>query len=71
MNFHATLTFCNHGNPRRLYGPKEYGEARVLDAHRPKLGQDLQPDAGQTHEHHGALGIATALATAAVLAALN
>ena len=51
---------------------KEYGEARVLDARRPKLGQDLQPvTASQTQEHHGAVGIAAALATAAVLAALN
>ena len=51
---------------------KEYGEARVLDARRPKFGQDLQPvTATQAQEHHGALGLATALATAAVLAALN
>ena len=51
---------------------KEFGEARVLDARRPKLGQDLQPvTAGQTQEHRGAVGIAAALATAAVLAALN
>ena len=51
---------------------KEYGEARVLDARRPKFGQDLQPvTATQVQEHHGALGVAVALATAAVLAALN
>ena len=51
---------------------KEYGEARVLDARRPKFGQDLQPvTATQAQEHHGALGLAVALATAAVLAALN
>lgn len=51
---------------------KEYGEARVLDARRPKFGQDLQPvTATQTQEHHGALGLAAALATAAVLAALS
>ena len=51
---------------------KEFGEARVLDARRPKFGQDLQPvTAKQIQEHHGALGVAVALATAAVLAALN
>ena len=51
---------------------KEFGDARVLDARRPKLGQDMQPvTAGQVQEHRGALGVAVALATAAVLAALD
>ena len=51
---------------------KEFGEARVLDARRPKLGQDLQPvTVGQVQEHRGALGVAVALATAAVFAALD
>lgn len=51
---------------------KEFGEARVLDARRPRLGQDLQPvTAGQVQEHRGALGVAVALATAAVFVALD
>lgn len=51
---------------------KEFGQARVLDARRPKFGQNLQPvTATQIQQHHGALGVAVALATAAVLAALN
>ena len=51
---------------------KEFGEARVLDARRPRLGQDLQPvTVGQVQERRGPLGIAVALGTAAVLAALD
>lgn len=51
---------------------KEFVEARVLDARRPRLGQDLQPvTAGQVQEHRGTLGVAVALATAVVFAALD
>ena len=51
---------------------KEFGEARVIDARRPKLGQDLQPvTAGQVQESRAGLGVAVALATAAVFAALD
>ncbi len=47
---------------------KEHGAARVLDARRPKFGQDLQPvTATQTQESHGVLGCAAALAGAGLL----
>ncbi len=42
---------------------REHGVARVLDARRPKFGQDLQPvTTSQVQEHPGVLGYATALA---------
>ena len=51
---------------------EEFGAARVLDARRPKLGQDLQPvTTGQIQESRAGLGVAVALATAAVFAALD
>lgn len=51
---------------------KEYGAARVLDARRPKFGQDLQPvTATQVQEHHDVLGYATALASAGLLVATD
>lgn len=51
---------------------RAHGVARVLDARRPKFGQDLQPvTAGQTQEHHGVLGYATALAGAGLLVAID
>jgi len=51
---------------------KEFSDARVLDARRPKFGQDLKPvTAGQVQESRGAVGVAVALATAAVIAALD
>lgn len=51
---------------------KEHGVARVLDARRPKFGQDLQPvTASQTQEKHGVLGYATALAGAGLLVATD
>jgi hypothetical protein len=51
---------------------KTYGVARVLDARRPKFGQDLQPvTATQVQEHHGVLGYAAALASAGLLVATD
>jgi hypothetical protein len=51
---------------------KTYGVARVLDARRPRFGQDLQPvTATQAQEHHGVLGYAAALAGAGLLVATD
>lgn len=51
---------------------RQFGVARVLDARRPKFGQDLQPvTATQAQEHHGVLGYATALAGAGLLVATD
>lgn len=47
---------------------KRYGSARVLDARRPKFGQNLQPvTATQITENHGVLGCAAALVSAGLL----
>lgn len=46
----------------------EYGTARVLDARRPKFGQDLQPvTTEQAQENKSILGYATALAGVGLL----
>jgi hypothetical protein len=51
---------------------KQHGAARVLDARRPKFGQDMQPvTASQAQESHGVLGYATALASAGLLVATD
>ena len=51
---------------------RQHGASRVLDARRPKLGQDLQPvTAAQVQEHHGLLGFATALAGAGLIAGID
>ena len=51
---------------------KQYGVARVLDARRPKFGQDMQPvTTTQAQETHGVLGYATALASAGLLVATD
>lgn len=51
---------------------KKHGAARVLDARRPKFGQDLQPvTATQAQESHGVLGYAAALAGAGLLVATD
>ena len=51
---------------------REYGTARVLDARRPKFGQDMQPvTATQAQESHGVLGYAAALAGAGLLVATD
>ena len=51
---------------------KQYGVARVLDARRPKFGQDMQPvTATQAQESKGVLGYATALAGAGLLVATD
>ena len=50
----------------------EYGAARVLDARRPKFGQDLQPvTSSQAQENRGMLGYVTALAGAGLLVATD
>lgn len=51
---------------------REYGLARVLDARRPKFGQDLQPvTAAQAKESNHVLGYAAALAGAGLLVATD
>ena len=50
----------------------QYGSARVLDARRPKFGQDMQPVTNaQKQENHTVLGYATALLGAGVLVATD
>ena len=50
----------------------QYGSARVLDARRPKFGQDLQPVTNaQIQESHTVLGYASALLGAGVLVATD
>lgn len=50
----------------------KHGAARVLDARRPKFGQNLQPvTATQAQESHGVLGYAAALASAGLLVATD
>jgi hypothetical protein len=51
---------------------KAHGPARVLDARRPKFGQNLQAvTAAQVIESHGVLGYAAALAGAGLLVATD
>ncbi|MBC7609813.1 MAG: hypothetical protein H7228_09610 [Polaromonas sp.] len=51
---------------------RQYGIARVLDARRPKFGQDMQPvTAAQAQEKHTAIGYATALVSAGLLVAAD
>ena len=51
---------------------KTHGAARVLDARRPKFGQDLQPvTSTQARENQGVLGYAAALAGAGLLVATD
>ena len=51
---------------------RQHGKARVLDARRPKLGQDLQPvTATQLPERHAAMGFAAAMAGATLLAGID
>ncbi len=51
---------------------KEYGTARVLDARRPKFGQDLQPvTATQAKDSQSVLAYAAALAGAGLLVATD
>ena len=50
----------------------QYGSARVLDARRPKFGQDMQPvTKSQVQESHTTLGYAAALLGAGVLVATD
>jgi hypothetical protein len=51
---------------------KMHGSARVLDARRPKFGQDLQPvTTAQVIQSDGMLGYATALVGAGLLVAID
>ena len=51
---------------------RQHGNAKVLDARRPKLGQDLQPvSAAQVQEPHNVMGFAAAMAGATVLAGID
>ncbi len=51
---------------------REHGAARVLDARRPKFGQDLQPvTTGQKQEGHGVARYAAALAGAGLLVGID
>ena len=51
---------------------RQYGVARVLDARRPKFGQDMQPvTAAQGHENNSVIGYATALMGAGLLVATD
>lgn len=51
---------------------KEHGVARVLDARRPRFGQDLQPvTATQKQEAHGVARYAAALAGAGLLVGID
>lgn len=50
----------------------QHGEAQVLDARRPKLGQDLEPvTAAQPQEHNSLARYVTAVAGAGLLVALD
>ncbi len=49
---------------------KQHGQARILDARRPKFGEDLQPvTAMQAPERQGAMGYLAAVAGAGLLVA--
>jgi hypothetical protein len=51
---------------------KQHGVARILDARRPKFGEDLQPvTAKQTQERQGAMGYFAAVAGAGLLVATD
>ena len=51
---------------------RQHGTAKVLDARRPKLGQDLQPvSAAQVQEPRSVIGFAAAMAGATVLAGID
>ncbi len=51
---------------------QQHGVARILDARRPKFGEDLQPvTAMQTRERHGAMGYLAAVASAGLLVATD
>jgi hypothetical protein len=51
---------------------RQHRSATVLDARRPKLGQDLQPvTASQVPERQGAIGFAAAMAGATLLAGID
>lgn len=51
---------------------QQYGEVRVLDARRPKFGQNLEPvTSTQPEEHHDLVAYTAALVGAGLLVALN
>jgi len=51
---------------------KQHGQARILDARRPKFGEDLQPVTPmQAQERQGAIGYFAAVASAGLLVATD
>lgn len=51
---------------------RQHGNAKVLDARRPKLGHELQPvSTSQVQEPHSAIGFAAAMAGATLLAGID
>jgi hypothetical protein len=51
---------------------KQHGQARILDARRPKFGEDLQPvTATQAQERQGTVGYFAAVASAGLLVATD
>jgi hypothetical protein len=51
---------------------KQHGQARILDARRPKFGEDMQPvTASQAQERQVAMGYFAALASAGLLVATD
>ncbi len=51
---------------------RQHGQARILDARRPKFGEDLQPvTAMQAPERQGAMGYLAAVASAGLLVATD
>ena len=51
---------------------KQHGQARILDARRPKFGEDLQPvTATQAPERQGVIGYFAAVASAGLLVATD
>ncbi len=51
---------------------KQHGQARILDARRPKFGEDLQPvTATQAQERQGTMGYFAALAGAGLIVATD
>ena len=51
---------------------KQHGQARILDARRPKFGEDLQPvTSTQAQERQGTMGYFAALASAGLIVATD
>jgi hypothetical protein len=69
----VTTQLANHKQPlsdQTIALTHQYSGAKVLDARRPKFGQDLEPvTAGQPKDHNTVTGYAAAISVASVLAA--